>query len=143
MSEESETPPLAESVARARVTARAATYWTGAVLVSLGFAYWPSLSVQSQALALAVGGGVVAVGLTRGLAPRAAQVTARQAAPWGAAFLALCGWEVLAFLGGNNDAWPTLSMLTGPLDDTNPAGRFLAGLVWLRVGTWLLSRVGP
>jgi hypothetical protein len=65
-------------------------------------------------------------------------VDARSAAPWAAAFVLFCLWELAAFLLGNNDAHPTFSILTEGILGWFPA-RAIAASVWLLVGWEVLE----
>jgi hypothetical protein len=111
----------------------------GALVVSGLFATWPSLTVGSSALVIGVGGGVSFVTLRRPTVGVSAQVRARRWLPWLLLGLALALWELALLLLGNNDSWPPLSMLAGPID-TLGAGRFSLALAWLAGGAWLAHR---
>jgi len=116
--------------------------WAGIGLLAAGLlARWPALTVGSSAVIAVVGGAVTVAGLRRPGPPRSIRLSPGQWLPWLAVGLALALWELALLLLGNNDAWPPLSRLAGPVTQA-PVGRLVLTLVWLACGGWLLRQCG-
>ena len=111
---------------------------TAAVVGSAGVALsgefgWLSL------LVVLVGGAAVVTTAERRRAGSAALPVGRAALPWLAWGVAFCLWELTVWTLGNNDAWPTFSMLLDPILAVPPL-RFVAALGWFALGAWLVRR---
>jgi hypothetical protein len=112
--------------------------WPIAMGVGAIFAAFPSLTTTAQVTVGVVGVGTFVAAARRGRTDVSARLPAHLMLPWIGLGLALCLWELAMRLVGNDDAWPTLSTLMGPIADTNPLGRFVLGAAWTTAGSFLV-----
>jgi hypothetical protein len=138
-------------------TPRARSVWVPSPLASLPLAVaaaaaWTLLPVRStgQGVLLgAIGVTVLAVGWVQGDADAAVPGPIRRtAAVWIGLGVALCLWELAAYLvaqwRGNEDAFPTISVLVDPIVEI-PLYRAVLLTLWLILGLALVrwSQSGP
>ncbi|MEI8080899.1 MAG: hypothetical protein WCI74_03545 [Actinomycetes bacterium] len=120
--------------------------WRMVVVLGGGLAFSIGIAATQplQRGSLLVVSAAVAVVLIAGMrAPRAhptRDVRLADALPWIALFVVGCLWEAAMALLGNNDTWPTLSVITDQWLD-QAQYRFVAAAAWYGAAVWLIRRV--
>lgn len=137
--------PMAASAA-SRPDARVlspAVRWGAALLFGLLISDARSLTLPATGLVILGGAGIWLAGKYSPPTsdPEAAPVTPFGIGVWAGLFAVLCLWELSAFVIGNNDDHPTLSMLADPVLSFGPT-RAVCGVAWLACGWYLLARRG-
>jgi hypothetical protein len=109
--------------------------WGGTALFALVIGETRSLTLPATVLVAAAGLAIMVAGQAAvpDPQPHVDQSISNGLVIWGALFVALCLWELAAFLLGNNNTHPTASILSDPIMSWYPT-RVLAGYIWLTGG---------
>ncbi len=111
----------------------------GGLAFAIGISATKPLQPGSFYVVLIAGAALFLVGLRNPRVEPSTQVRMVGVWPWIAVFLAGCAWTVVALLAGNNQQWPTFSLLTDQWTG-QPGWRFFAALAWYSFAVWLVYR---
>ncbi len=111
----------------------------GGLAFAIGINATKPFQRDSLSVVLIAGAALFLVGLRNPRVQPSAHVRMADVWPWIAVFLAGCAWTVVALLAGNNQQWPTFSLLTDPWTG-QPGWRFFAALAWYSGAVWLVYR---